>query len=289
MQKSNYFDGYYFKHQKGNKTLCLIVGQSCSEDRYERTEEKFIQVITGDFSKRFTFAGDFPRGNRFSKKGISLNIRTPEFSLTGNIRYRDLSPLRYDIMGPFALFPMECRHGVISMGHRLEGKVRLNGETIDFTGGTGYMEKDSGRSFPSSYVWVQANDFTEDCSIMAAVAKIPFCGLHFRGCICAIQYGGREYRLATYLGVRVLSCTRKRIILKQGKYLLEIRLKESGGHLLKAPCNGKMARRVLESASCPAEFIFYRKGQKVFHLASRGAGFEYEAGNEKTRQSRLDK
>ena len=40
---------------------------------------------------------------------------------------------------------MQCSHGVISMGHPLEGSVRLNGETIDFSGGTGYIETDRGR------------------------------------------------------------------------------------------------------------------------------------------------
>ena len=77
-------------------------------------------------------------------------------------------------MGPFKYFPMECRHGIISMRHTLEGRLKLNGKEIDFTNGLGYIEKDSGRSFPSSYVWVQANDFDEPCSIMASVADIPF-------------------------------------------------------------------------------------------------------------------
>ena len=37
------------------------------------------------------------------------------------------------------------------------------------------------------------------------IIDIPFCGGSFQGCICAIVYGGREYRLATYRGVRILN------------------------------------------------------------------------------------
>lgn len=261
---SNYFNGYYFKHQKEDQVLCIIAGYSNSE--------KFIQVITKDFSVQVPYT----KGNAFWRKGAILDIDTPGFSLKGEIRYKNLSPIKYDIMGPFRFFPMECRHGIISMYHRLEGKVLLNGEIIDFTGGTGYIEKDSGRSFPSSYVWVQANDFSKPCAIVTAVAKIPFCGLHFRGCICVIQYQGREYRLTTYLGVRVLVCTKDRIILKQGKYRLEIRIKNPNGHDLSAPMDGEMTRTIVEAASCEAEFCFYIKDKLEFCLCSQHAGFEFE-------------
>lgn len=268
----NYFEGYYFKHQKGDDTLCLIVGQSNSE--------KFIQVITNDFSKKLSFTEDnddfFVKGSFFSSKGIILNLKAEGFSLTGKIRYREISPIKYDIMGPFRYFPMECQHGVISMFHRLEGRVILNGKEIDFTNGKGYIEMDSGCSFPSSYVWIQANDFEKPCSIMVSVANIPFYGLHFRGCICVIQYRGKEYRLATYLGVKVILCTKNRIILKQGKYVLDIRVQGKNGQSLAAPINGEMERTIIENASCPAEFSFYEKEKLIFRLKTRHASFEYE-------------
>ena len=179
-------------------------------------------------------------------------------------------------MGPFCLFPMECRHGIISMYHRLKGRVVLNGQTMDFTGGIGYMEKDSGHSFPSSYAWIQANDFSNHTSIMASVAEIPFCGLRFRGCICVIQYQGKEYRLATYLGVHVVVCRPDRIVLKQRKYRLDIRINNNNQRKLSAPKNGEMTRKIMESASCGGEFTFYRHKKQVFHLKSEQASFEYE-------------
>lgn len=259
-----YFKGYYYKHQNNGNTLCLIVGETGGE--------KFIQVITDTFSTKLPFT----KGNYFSPKGILLNINKPGLSLSGKIRYQHLSPIRYDIMGPFRFLPMECRHGIISMQHDLIGKITLNGETIDFTGGKGYIEMDSGCSFPSSYTWIQANDFAEDCSIMAAIATIPIWKFKFRGCICVIQYHGKEYRLATYLGVKVLCCTDKRILLKQGKYRLSIKIDAPAGLRLRAPDKGKMTRTILENASCPAEFIFYKGNRKVFDLSSKHASFEFE-------------
>lgn len=261
-----YFYGQYFKHQKDDRTLSLIVGRT--------RRERFIQVITDGYSVTVPFE----KGNHFSNRRITLHLQTPVLSLRGTIRYGRLSPIAYDIMGPFRFFPMECRHGVISMRHRLTGCLILNGETLDFTGGLGYMEMDSGRSFPSSYTWVQANDLPQKGSVMAAVADIPFCGLHFRGCICIIQYRGMEYRLATYLGVRVLLCTPERIILKQGPYRLDIRIKDAAkkSRPLSAPQGGRMSRTILETVSCPAEFHFTVRGKTLFHLSSRHTSFEYE-------------
>lgn len=260
----DYFSGTYYKHQKGKNTLCLIVGKSGTE--------KFIQVITETFSVKLPYT----EGNYFSPKGIKLNICTPELKLTGKICYKELMPIRYDIMGPFCFLPMECRHGIVSMSHSLQGTVMLNGKKINFTGGKGYIEKDSGRSFPSSYAWIQANHFKEDCSVMAAVAVIPFCGMRFRGCICVIRYGGREYRLATYLGVRVLCCTEEKILLKQGRYRLAIRIHSKNSRRLSAPENGRMTRTILEAAACPAEFLFYKGKRQIFHLHTHRASFEFE-------------
>lgn len=261
-----YFKGYYLKHQKGGNTLCLIIGQSGGE--------RFIQVITGEFSMKIPFT----EGNYFGVNGVSLQICVSGLSLSGRIRYQELSPIQYDIMGPFRFFPMECRHGIISMNHRLCGKVALNGKSIDFTGGKGYIEMDSGSSFPSSYAWIQANDFPKDISIMAAVATIPFYYCTFPGCICVIMYQGREYRFATYLGVKVLCCTKKRIVLRQGRYQLDIRIHGEGGMCLHAPIRGSMTRMIRENAACPAEFIFSEGKKQIFHLYSQYASFEFEAG-----------
>ena len=92
----------------------------------------------------------------FSKNGCNINLP----GISGKISYMNLTPLRYDIMGIFKYFPMQCRHGVISMNHSLSGSIVIDGILHDFNGGKGYIEKDSGKSFPQSYLWLQCNDFT---------------------------------------------------------------------------------------------------------------------------------
>lgn len=283
-----YFEGYYFRNQKDDHTLCVIAGHS--------HEKKFIQIITNDFSAEFPFT----KGNFFWEKGFCLDLHTSEMTIKGSIQYGEFSPIRYDIMGPFVCLPMECRHGIVSMRHSLKGSICINGETWDFADGVGYIEKDSGYSFPSSYLWIQANDFFEPAAVMAAVAEIPMGTalfgnrklaerlnrwLRFRGCICVIQYRGREYRLASYLGVRVRLCTRERVVLTQGKYRLEIRVKNSRAYGLSAPRQGAMTRIVREAAACPAEFRFYVRGEQLFCLRTKNAAFEWEAGVQEREES----
>lgn len=267
-----YFEGQYYKHQKDDKTLCIIVGRTKTE--------RFIQVITDQGAYKVPIQ----KGNYFSNQGIALNIKTPQLTLRGAICYHQLSTIVGDIMGPFRFIPMECRHGIVSMRHQLTGSVVMNGEVMDFTGGLGYMETDRGCSFPSDYTWIQANDFPEHGSVMAAVARIPFCGLHFRGCICVIQYRGRAYRLATYLGVRVLACTRHRIVLVQGPYRLDIRIGKRNSYPLAAPQQGQMVRTIEEAVSCTARFRFSIRGKVVFDFTSAHASYEYENREENSQQ-----
>lgn len=45
-------------------------------------------------------------------------------------------------MGPFAFVPfMECYHGIVSMDHIIQGELEIDGATVDFSNGRGYMEK----------------------------------------------------------------------------------------------------------------------------------------------------
>ncbi|MCL2053264.1 MAG: tocopherol cyclase family protein [Oscillospiraceae bacterium] len=274
---NHYFEGYYHKLQNNKNTIAFIPGISGGN--------AFIQVITNAQSYYFSYPKiEYQRiGNTvkisnciFSEKGIIVDIQQDNIAISGRIKYTDLTPLKYDIMGFFKYFPMECRHGVLSMQHNLNGSVKINGKTADYNGGIGYIESDSGRSFPKSYTWVQCNDFVENnCSVFASIADIPFCGFNFTGCICIVHFNGVEHRLATYLGVRIIKCEQNKIILKQGKYLLVINIQDGGGQNLIAPRFGKMNREITESVSCNARFRFYIGGELLFDLKSGGVGFEW--------------
>jgi len=274
-----YFEGWYFKHQNKEKTVAIIPGKSM--------EEAFIHVVTDEEAYFLSYPLDaYQKGggelivgaNTFSESGLSLNIDRPELRLEGAIKYGKLTPIDGDIMGPFRFFPMECSHGIVSMQHDLVGTMTLNDEVYNFNCGVGYIESDSGTSFPSGYSWVHCNDFEEECSIVVAVARIPFYGLKFWGCICVIHLNGKEYRLATYKGVRIIKNEPGLIEIKQGKYRVVIQVDSKGGHQLPAPRRGKMDHTIVEDLSCRATFKFTKGNQVLFEETSEKASYEYHEG-----------
>lgn len=265
------FEGWYFKHQKEKVTVAFIVGRA--------QNGSFLQAITPKGTEQFEIddfqiLGDdlYGKNFSFSKRGCTFDMP----GLQGTIAYGPQWALRSDIMGPFRYLPMECSHGIISMGHRLSGSLTIAETTYDFDGGMGYIEKDCGISFPSAYQWVQCNNFSENCSLMLSVANIPFGGFHFNGCICAILYDNREYRLATYKGAEILAATATHIRLAQGRLLLELdMLPCDSGHELLAPVQGKMNGRIRESHNAFLHMRLWERGNAVIDLQSEGASYEY--------------
>lgn len=268
---NNGFEGWYFKHQINDDVIAFIPGKAKSG--------AFVQVLSKNFSMQY----DFPElmvsdheihvGNCvFAKHGCRIEL--PD--IRGEIKYGSLTPLAYDIMGPFCYLPMQCRHGVISMTHSLGGSIQIGGEEYSFDGGIGYIEKDSGVSFPRSYLWLQCNNFPEQCAIMLSVAHIPFGGLHFTGCICAIIYGGKEYRLATYKGVKIKLAEERHICLEQKNLMLDITVDaHQEGHPLRSPVRGKMNGMIRERCNARIRVILHDGEQLIFDLSSDHAMFEY--------------
>lgn len=276
----NYFCGWYIKCQNGTQTVALIPAyhitnhqKSCSlqiitDDRAWNVEYPFEEFHMDDNGVKIG-------PNIFSRKGCRLDVRKEDLTIQGELQFGEFSPIAYDIMGPFRYVPfMECRHSVISMKHRVDGKISINGEAFMFSNGVGYMEGDRGCSFPKDYVWTQC--CFEDGSLMLSVADIPFCGIRFTGIIGIIHYRGREYRIATYLDARVVKIQDGEVIVQQGRKRLTVCRLEDKGHPLAAPVAGDMRRTIRESAACRACYHFQETGKTVFSFTSSMASFEYE-------------
>lgn len=276
----NYFYGWYLKCQSKEKALAIIPAFHQSGDQTTCS----IQIITREKSYTCDYPSDcfYRKGNRFQignnlfqKDGARIWIHTPQLRAVGILRFYSLHPLKYPIMGPFSWVPyMECRHRIWSMVHFVSGTIYVNGEVYLFQKDQGYWEGDAGNSFPKQYVWTQC--LFEGGSLMLSVAEIPFGVTEFTGTIAVVYWRGKEYRLATYLGAKVVSIKRESIRLVQGAYELEARLLEKEGQMLSAPVNGKMSRSIQENICCKAWYCFKKKGKVLFEFCTERASFEYE-------------
>lgn len=278
----NDFCGWYFKCQSERETIALIPAVHTRGG--ERTGS--LQFIGGGETWSAPLPGEacwVGKGRPmarlgeswFSTSGIRLDVRTEGVQAHGTLRFGPFTPLRYDIMGPFALVPgMECRHRVASMAHRVDGTLTVNGRAYRFENGLGYIEGDRGRSFPRRYLWTHS--FFQGGSLMLSAADIPLGPLDFTGVIGAVLLGGREIRLATYLGARAQSIGDGTITVRQGELTLTARLLEREAHPLRAPVGGAMERTIRENISCTARYRLWRGDRLLLDVQTDRASFEYE-------------
>lgn len=283
---NRYFKGWYFKLQNDKQTVAIIAAMHIDENCKKSAS---IQIVADNGVwcewlpfDQFSCNRNKPQVkigyNVFCEQGLELNIKTDAVMACGKLNFGPLSPIRYDIMGPFRYVPfMECRHSVFSMTHSVDGCLDINGEQYRFDNDIGYIEGDRGRSFPKVYAWTHCNFSDESpCSIMLSVAEIPLGAFRFTGIIGVILWQGKEYRIATYLGAKAVNIGNGKIEIKQGRFKLTAMLIKKQERLLYAPVRGGMKRMIRESPSCTAYYLFEINGRKQFEFTTDRASFEYE-------------
>jgi len=297
-----YFEGWYLKQvdAEGRQVLAVIPGVSYSEDGTAR--HAFVQVVPAggtmhyfaypieafgyDASDPFSIRiGD----NTFSTSGMTLALEDDIASVSGQLRFGAWRPwpvtaLSPGIMGWYRFVPrMETYHAVLSMDHDVTGTIRLNADTLTFDGGRGYVEKDWGRSFPSSWIWAQSNNFgMPGTSVTASVARIPWMTGDFVGNIAGLLHDGALHRFATYTGAH-LTCIETgtntaHLVLRDRREELELVIEGCDTLMLKAPVLGAMEGRDAESLGGTIEVTLraVRGGRAavVYHGTGAHAGVE---------------
>jgi tocopherol cyclase len=301
LKKNNYFEGWYFKHVSKDldQVYSFIPGISLHTDN----PHAFIQVINGltgetnyiEYSvSEFSFSTKYFRvevgGSVFTADSMVLNINSPQLKVDGRLSYSGSvkypsSVFAPGIMGWYSFVPlMECKHGVVSVTHRIDGTITVDKKQIDFSGGKGYIEKDWGKSFPESWIWLQSNNFeNSDACIMMSIAKIPWLGSFFTGFLGFLYFDGKFFPFSTYHKSEItdlgLANEKLTVSFRSKKYHLKIvaSLKQSG--ILLAPKSGKMSRRIKESVDSELEVVLTdMKGTELFHDLAHRAGLEVIEG-----------
>lgn len=307
-----WFEGWYFKlmDAKCLHPIALIPGVSHDDGR--QSSHSFVQVIRPGHPVSYhrydisEFAGRTDRfeisvgPNRFSASGLDIDLPASGDvpAMRGTVSFGPLSrwPVSVatpGIMGWYRYVPrMECYHAVVSMDHSISGRLdfagtRSDSPTLDFTGGRGYAEKDWGTSFPSSWVWMQANRFSDDegrpapgVSVMCSVARIPWLGSSFTGHIAGLLLeSGELLRFATYTGAKLTvletSSSRAQVQLLDRRYRLTLVAESTESGALKAPRNGAMIARANEALDATVHVeLQTRSGQTLFSGHSPCAGVE---------------
>ncbi|HRQ30780.1 MAG TPA: tocopherol cyclase family protein [Saprospiraceae bacterium] len=299
-KKKGYFEGWYFKMVSADhlSVISVIPGISLSADGKE--QHAFIQVIDGTTAKTEYFS--FPIGqfsystdrfavkigdNYFSNDSLYLDIKNDSASIKGSVRMFEqvVLPgkkfLNAGIMGWYRFVPfMECYHGVVSLDHRLKGKLVFNGREQEFNEGIGYIEKDWGSSMPSAWIWMQSNHFSsKNTSFMLSVANIPWIGRSFTGFLGFFVHEGQIHRFATYTKANVtienLTDHVAELTIEDKNFTYRIVANNKDAGLLAAPVQGSMDRRISESINATIRLqVRDKKGRTIFDEISEVAGLE---------------
>jgi hypothetical protein len=296
-----YFEGWYFKCISADRKHAIAIIPGMAIDPQGK-KHAFIQVINAvngktwyhhfpysEFSAR---SDDFDveiENNGFNALGLSLNVDTGEGSIKGRLTFDNVHPFpsgskNPGIMGPFGVLPfMECYHAIIHLYHEIKGDIELDGEILNFNGGVGYIEKDYGRSFPKTYLWLQASHFeTRNASFVFSRANIPFLGMEFPGFFAYFtDFKGITRRFATYNRSRLVkwevdkemgSCAGE---LEGPAGALAFSAKMAGGGTLRAPVDGLMDREITESITAAVWVrLTDQQGVVLFESTSSEAGME---------------
>ena len=229
IQSGIFFEGWYFKlaFDDYDKTFILIPGVHMNDDN----RHAFIMVAYGNISHYYRFPFESfsssteefiaridDANNMFTYDKLSVNLRPQDdddasesfrmkLTFSSHVFVPDLSVIAPGTMGPFSWIPtMQCYHHVLSMQFNVHGSVQINDDQAMTVSGTGYLEKDWGHSFPSSWIWAQANQWenlpstTSSASLFFSFALIPwYFNLEFPGFLIIFEHNGQFYRFNTYL------------------------------------------------------------------------------------------
>jgi hypothetical protein len=303
------FEGWFYKLVDAGRRNVVAVIPGIFFGKDPADTHAFIQILDGtnhvstyhrypvsDFHASRKTLRMTIGSNRFGKDFIDLDIRSADRSIRGRLDFLSLTAWRTrlwspGVMGWYTFVPfMECNHGVISLDHEIRGSLSLDGRSVAFDGGRGYIEKDWGRSFPRDYVWIQSNHFEQTgASLMASVATIPWRNGEFQGFIIGLRVEGRLFRFATYTGASMrrlhVSDQTVEIEVSDRRYRLEIRALRADAGLLHAPYSSAMVSRIAESLASAVEvrLSLISGGASLFHGTGDPAGMDLHGNIETVR------
>ena len=295
-----FFEGWYYKviDSTGKNRFAFIPGLFMGKTAED--SHAFIQVMDGSTQRveyhRYSIE-DFSSAedrfhlrigkNTFSLDRIELNIQNGQQEVQGILKFDNPLgwPVRFTspgVMGWYSWVPrMECYHGVLGFDHSIQGSIQVDGKTLSFDGGRGYMEKDWGKAFPQAWVWIQSNHFEQPRTCLtASVAIIPWLGGAFAGFTVGFWQDGFLHRFATFNNSQIQELVvddhQVHWKMRNRTHQLVILASQAEGGLLLAPTPQGMGRRIAETLNAKIQVKLINNKSDLVEFNGQGqfAGLE---------------
>lgn len=267
-----YVEAWYFKHQKGDQSLCFLIGKT--------KEKAFLQMITNNACKVFEYKlreykvfeqcmqiriGD----SIFTKDGCVVYAKDKDMRIRGRLNYGRLTCSKYSSEKYKSGFSILGR-SIISLDHNVTGTFEINGEKLDINGAKGYIEHSNDRGKDMKF-WCQCNSFENKTGIMICAKRIFLLKNSFDAVEASVFYHGKEYRFASYFGARVSECDDKGIVINQGRYRLEADFENASDYFDYAETD--YGRKII--VGMHIHFKMFIDGVPFFNIHSNSGSVEY--------------
>lgn len=302
MGMKNFFEGWYFKlvDKRARNAFALIPGVFWGKQK--RDHHSFLHILDGRYAgyeyvslptKCFSAASPLKiildQIGSFSLKQISLAVQGNEQNVAAAVQFHQRKPWPSRLwspgsMGPYNFLPgMQCYSQVCLMDAELSGCVQINGRRINMDGGRGYVEKNWGRAFPHSWIWIQSNNFLgEDAALSCSIGHIPLLSTSFRGFLIGLYVQGTFYEFTTMnrSKMKIISLApdiELEVTNKQYTLSLITKSRPESFILCRGPRNGQMVPLVEESLKGRLDAALYERssGRRVWHDTAKAVGLEY--------------
>ncbi|GAA0176723.1 hypothetical protein SH2C18_00950 [Clostridium sediminicola] len=299
---NEFFEGWYFKIVSKDRKIVLAIIPGISRAEKEEDSHSFIQLLSGvktEYSyikydlKEFTYTKNkfdiCVDKNLFSLKGINININNRNKIIKGKLTFNEIKKWPDSVLNPGSmgfynhLNFMECYSQVCALDGKIEGNLAVDGEEYNFNGGNVYIEKNWGRAFPESWIWIQTNSFKQrNAAFTCSTGKVPFFAGSFKGFLVALLIDNKFYKFTTInrskMKIELLGNDMKLSFKRKNLLLTVITKTEKEKFMLcYGPKDGKMIPLVKESlcGEVKIELINEKKQELIFRDTGYCSGIEY--------------
>lgn len=182
-------------------------------------------------------------------------------------------------MGFVSYFPLQTAQEVVYLNATLQGSMRVRDNEVMVDGQT-YIEKTYGHRFPPGHIWLQSAHFdVPDTYLSFSVGVLPLLGIKVKGWFAVLRHDKDEYRFAIYnlasLKITKSTPTEVELVIKRGRFRLEIQAKRSHWVKLVGPTDGaRMTEDVLESIDATIGLNLYFNDALLLNTTGQLSGFE---------------
>lgn len=297
----NIFEGWYYKiADQSHHTFAFIPG--IVHGKSGREDHSFIQVLVGQsvvysynrFPKSSFKARHNPfeisiDNNLFSLSHLNIDIHNQSTQLYANLKLSNIRKWRdkhrsHRSMGYYNFIPfMQCYSQVCVMDTDVSGIIQMQGKKIIIENGKGYIEKNWGKAFPYSWIWIQCNYFSKTATaISASIGHIPFLLGSFRGFLIGLTVDGSFYEFTTMNKSKMIIRQLDkdiRLTAENKHYVLDLytRTQPDRFMLLYGPKNGQMVPFVKETltAKVDVKLMDKRTNAVILNDSGHNTGVEY--------------